>query len=296
MHSLIVHDIRPRPVQSGRLICAVEVYHQVIFGCYFSRTPVEINHNLVIPVHEVHLETFDAHLRIMAAYVFHISVESPISCPQNQTHTTLSCISAKHRKVNFRDNLHKVSFLVHSPALIENDIFDSMGSREVNVVLVCVVVDARTEIHAVEIPGVPPIPSHLARTHPAVVFCRIGRRSKKPHEVIDSQMGIVVSYHNNSPRKCFIVRAFRDIIFSCFDYPLQHIVIALLDFLRIRSETAIERRSISLIVKEHSRIVPQIRLRHEDFHAVVSLHGHRQKCKALLVPLGESMMFISIFK
>ena len=62
MHSLIVHDVRPGPVQSGRLICAVEVYHQMIFGRHFSRTLVEINHNLVIPVHEVHLETFDAHL------------------------------------------------------------------------------------------------------------------------------------------------------------------------------------------------------------------------------------------
>ena len=73
-------------------------------------------------------------------------------------------------------------------------------------------------------------------------------------------------------------------------------MIALLDFLRIRSETAVERRSISLIVKEHSRIVSQIRLRHEDFHAVVSLHSHRQKGKTFLVPLGDGMMLISIFK
>ena len=81
-------------------------------------------------------------------------------------------------------------FLWDSPAFIEDDIFDAMLLGEVDVVLVGVVVDAGAEVHPVEVPSVPPVPSDFSRLHPAEILRWIGRLAKLPDHIINSQIGI----------------------------------------------------------------------------------------------------------
>ena len=201
MHALVIYDVRPCPVQSGRLVGAVEINEEVIFGSHLGSTPVEIHHRLVIPVHEIHLETLHSHLGIMTADILHVPVESQIAGPEDDAHTALLSILAKHRDVNLRNHLHKVGLLVHSPALIEDDILDTVGGSKINVVFVGLVVDSGTEIHTIEIPVIPPVPGNLSRTHPAEISGRVSRSSKIPYKVIDSHLGIIGGNHNYPPRE-----------------------------------------------------------------------------------------------
>ncbi len=82
MHSLVIYDVRPCPVQSCRLVGAVEINEEVIFGGHLGSTSVEVHHRLVIPVHEIHLETLHSHLGIVAADILHVPVESQIAGPK----------------------------------------------------------------------------------------------------------------------------------------------------------------------------------------------------------------------
>ena len=68
-------------MKTCRLIRTMEICQHMILGSSLSSPPVEIHHILVITIHKINLESLDAHLRIMSAHLFHITVESPVAGP-----------------------------------------------------------------------------------------------------------------------------------------------------------------------------------------------------------------------
>ena len=189
-NSFIIDDVRVRTVESDRLERTVEINQKSVFSRGLGGTPEEINHILVVTIHKIYLEALDSHLGVILADVLHIPVESIVAGPKDEAYVVRFGIFTKHREIDLRDDLHQIGFLVDSPAFIEDDIFDAMLLGEVDVVLVGVVVDAGAEVHSVEVPSVPPVPSDFSRLHPAEILRWIGRLAKLPDHIINSQIGI----------------------------------------------------------------------------------------------------------
>ena len=163
----------------------MEVAHQLILRRCHSCTLVEVHHLLVVAVHKVNLETLDTHLGVVLHHAVHISVQCPVACPQYDTYATLLGIVAQMLNVNLGNNLHKVSLLVYRPTLVQDNILYAVARCEVDIILVCAVVDAGEEVHAIQTPIVPPIPSNLARLDPRRVANGVGLAQAEYHIVIE---------------------------------------------------------------------------------------------------------------
>ncbi len=296
MHSFIIHDIRPCPAKTCRFVCAVEIKHQPVFCGSLGCPAVKSDHHLVITVHKVNLETLYAHLGIMPADFFHVTVKCPVSCPQDKPDTACGSIFHKLFQIYLRNHLKQVSLKVHGPSLIKYDVFYAMSSRKIHIIFVCPIVDACPEIHSLQIPVIPPFPGHFSRAHPAPVGSRIGRFSKKPDHVIACHVNIPLGHGNYSPRELNLPAALRDIRFTALYEHLQHIVTSLFKLTWIRGKNAVKHSRSIVIVKIHSRIICQARFGDADFLAGRAFHHKRKKCEPLTVPCGNRRMRIGILK
>ena len=110
--TFVIHYVRICPVKAYRLVCAVEIHHHPVFCGSLGSATVEGCHILVVPVHEVYLESLDTHLGIMSAYLFHIAVEGPVTGPENQPHIALGSIFHKHFEIYLRHHPEKVGSTV----------------------------------------------------------------------------------------------------------------------------------------------------------------------------------------
>jgi hypothetical protein len=99
-------------------------------------------------------------------YVLHVAVECIVTSPKDDTYVALSCISDELFEVDLGNNLHEVGLLVYCPTLVEDYILDTVATCEVDVCLVCSVVNTGVEIYAVDVPAVPPLPSYLTGLDP----------------------------------------------------------------------------------------------------------------------------------
>ena len=162
----------------------MEVNDEVVLGSCLRHLVVEPYTLLVVTVHEVNLEPFDAHLAIVPAHLLHVSLHRIIACPKNQADTSFFCISTQLLKAYLRNDLEQIRLLVDSPALVKYHVLNVVGSRKVDVVLVCVVVNTRLEVNTFDVPIVPPVPRHLAGLYPTDVFDPCWRGKLISHVVV----------------------------------------------------------------------------------------------------------------
>ena len=80
------------------------------------------------------------------------------------------------------------------------------------------------------------------------------------------------------------------------DFALKHIVAALFHDLWIWGKTGRKSRALSLIVKVHSRIMLQVRLHDENFHAIVGSDRKRKEGQTFLVPFRQRLHRICILE
>ena len=165
-NTFVIDDIGISTLQTCGFMNTMEVEHDLVFCTRSGSSVKELRDLLIVTIHKVHLETFDAHICIVLNHILHIAVEGFITGPEHQTHIFRFRIRGKLFQIDFRNYLHQVSLLVYSPTFVKDDIFDAMFGGKIDVILIGIVVDAGMEIHAVDIPIVPPIPSHLARFDP----------------------------------------------------------------------------------------------------------------------------------
>ena len=255
VHAFVVEHVRIGPVESAWLVGSVEVNELVIFRSHRSRTGVEVHHHLVVTVHEVDLPSLDTHLSIVGAYLLHILVERPVSCPEHDSHIPLSGIVAELPDVDFRNHIEKVRLALDCPAFVENHILDSVLGGEVYIIFICIVVHADLEVHTCHMPVVPPLPGNLSRFHPRPVSLWICRLAEQPDKVIVQHFLVLGTHVHDSPRECYSSVICGDIVFTTLHLTLKIVVTALPDLLRIWSENSFERRVGITVIKIHSRIV-----------------------------------------
>lgn len=145
---------------------AVHVEEQAVFGGRFREAVGEIGDLLVVAVEEIDLEALDPHLRVVLADAFEVAFRGIETGPEDDAHAAFLAVGDQFGQVDFGDDLEKVGLFVHGPAFVEDDVFDAVVGGEVDVVFIGFVVDSRLEVHAVEVPGVPPVPGHLAGFDP----------------------------------------------------------------------------------------------------------------------------------
>ena len=55
----------------------------------------------------------------MFHYFFHISVESPVACPQDKVYVFAFGIGSQFRQVDLRDNLQHICLFIHCPSFVK---------------------------------------------------------------------------------------------------------------------------------------------------------------------------------
>lgn len=63
-NTLVVEDVRIGAVQTYRFVDAVQVEDEMMLGCAGSQAFHHFDGGLVVAVHEIHLESLDAHISI----------------------------------------------------------------------------------------------------------------------------------------------------------------------------------------------------------------------------------------
>ena len=101
---------------------------------------IEIDHGLIVALHEINLDPFDAPLLELIQGRFELIVERLPNHPQNYTDVFLLAIRNQLFDVHIRRNLEQVAELV--PAFVEDDVLDAVFRREIDVVLVSLRIDA----------------------------------------------------------------------------------------------------------------------------------------------------------
>ena len=165
-NGLEVEHIGPSVLQPGRRAGAVKIDKQAMLGGDAGGVFQKVHNFLVVAVHKVDFETLDAHFCVVGAHPLDVACKSLVAGPQHEVDPALAGIGHQLLKVDFGHHLHQVGLFVYSPSLIENHIFNAVAGRKVDVVAVGVVVNTSLEVNALQIPGVPPVPSHLARLYP----------------------------------------------------------------------------------------------------------------------------------
>ena len=227
----------------------------------------------------------------MPADPIHITVESPVARPEDQAHVLLFGIAAEGREVDLGNDLHQVRLQVHGPAFIQDDILDAMRRGKVDIILVGFGIDASLEVHAVQVPVIPPVPGNLARLHPRPVASR-GRTAQTPGHVTLRELLVLPGDDERTPGESPGGRTLGNVVFPGADQALEHVVPTLLHLVRIRGIDTRKRGGTISVIQVHAGIVQQIRLRHAHLDPACGLHRERKDGETALFPLGKRMMGI----
>ena len=268
----------------------------MIAGGRFRGAAIEIHHGLIVPVHEIHLEAADSHFGVFPAGPLHVFVECPVTGPEDYAHSFAFRIFAEHGKVDFRDHLEEVGLFVDSPAFVQDYVFNAIVGREIYVVFVGVVVNARFEIHPVDVPGVPPVPGHLAGTHPAEIRSGGGLGAEQPRQVAGEQVFVFPGHDHYPPGEGLPCRSHGDVGLAALHHSLQHIVPALLDLFGVRSEHGLERGVAVFVGKVHSGIVQKVAFGDADLHSAGSIQGDGQEGQTAFLPFADILPHVEILK
>ena len=284
----------------------MEIDEEVVFGGHSGHPFVEVDHYLVVAVHEIDLEALHAHLGIVLADALHFLVHRGVTGPQHDANAFTFSVFHQHWQVNFGNHLEEVGLLVHRPTFVQNYVLNTLIRGKVNVVFVGFVVDARLEIHAPDVPVVPPVPSHLAGLNPRDIshFRRFG---KQIDEVVVCQVLILGGDGDHAPRERARAGGLGDVVLALFHHILQVVVPALLPPLRQRREIADHRVALS-VLEVHAGVVVQVGLG-DDGHTYMPviqvafptghkalLHQHGQKSKSVVGHVAEKRIHVGVFK
>ena len=274
-------------MQARRLVGAVEVDQHLVLGTHLRAGGVEVDHILVVAVHEIDLEALDAHAGIVDEDILHVAVDGPVAGPEDEADVLFLGVGAELIEVDLGNDLHQVGLLVDRPALVQDDILDAVCRREIDVILVGGVIDAGLEVHAVEVPVIPPVPGDLAGLHPAPVALRRSR-GELVHHVAASEFLVFARDLDDTPREGTAgLAVLRDEVLAGADDALEHVVAALLDLLGHAGVEALEGGGGIQVADVETREVEEVGLGDAHRIAVWRLDDQRQEGRAGLVPVIE---------
>ena len=252
------------------------VEYKLVFHRSLGNTVGQFHCLLVVAVEKVDLESFHSYSLVFRHSLVEMLVEHVEHSPQYDFHTLRLGVCNKFGQADFGDRIHDVALLRVIPSLVEHHIFNIVLCCKVNIILICLIVDAGLEINTFEIPVVPPVPSNLSRFYPGCVvgLCRFG---KCIHEVIHRHLGVLLRYGNDAPgclellavSACNIILGRGDItLLSPRIFP---------EGLGVSGKPCLKSLAIFAFLYEHTRISPQVAFEDGEFHSAV-IYGGGQEC------------------
>ncbi|OQB66405.1 MAG: hypothetical protein BWX93_01964 [Bacteroidetes bacterium ADurb.Bin139] len=176
----------------------MEIYQELIPGRRFCNTIQHLHYRLVVPVHEIDLESFESHAGINPAGLFQLFIQDVGYTPEYQANILFPGVCYQFLQVNLRDHLHDVLTCRWGPSFVQHYVFNSIGGRKVNEIFIGLCVDPDREIHACDSPVIPPVPGHFARFNPICGTCPVGS-PQCIDQVIDRQFRVFFRYGHNAP-------------------------------------------------------------------------------------------------
>ena len=294
VYALIVQHVRPSPRDARRLVCAVHIDNQMILCGNLRAIVFESRHILVVPVEEVHFEALHAHLGIMAADILHILLKCQETCPENDIDTLRLGILHYAFEVDLRIQHHQVLTLACSPAVVHNDIFNTVGCGEIDIIFICLSVDSGLEIHALDVPVIPPVPSHFARLYPGCVL-HFGRLCQQPGEIAFGNCKVAAHYEK-SPRESPCPFCLCDVIFALGYHKLDVVVASGSLCFRILGLHALERCARIRVEEEEAREGVDIDFAYADFQPFTGIDKQRGEGEPARIESGKFALRVDILE
>src|SRR6267378_2053882 len=187
--------------------------HSALAG-FTTDLVIKVNHRLIIALHEINLDAFDAPLLKLSEGWLKLIVERLPHYPQNNADILLLAVGHQLFDVNFRRYLEQIAEFV--PAFVEDDVLNAVFGSEVDVVLVGLRVDAGLEIDAIDIIGVVPVPGDLAWLDPRCVL-ELRRLSQQIDHLIRDQISVSFGDADDSPWDSARPLCHRDVVGGLWD-------------------------------------------------------------------------------
>ena len=266
-NTLVVEDVGVGAVQAVWLVDAVQVEDEMMLGGAGSQTFYHFDGGLVVAVHEIHLESLDAHISIGLADGFQILVHHVEDCPEHDIHALALTIFYELRQLDIVYWFQNTSLFRVVPSFIEDDVFQTMIMSKIYIILVSFEIDARLEVHTFQIPVVPPVPSYLSRFDPGSIANLVGS-SQGIHQIVGRHLCIVFCDGEDAPRIASLARTYGDVIVGTLH--IAHVSPWIVGhFLRVGSEGGSQDSFLLILfaavsLQPHTRIVLQITLQDGD--------------------------------
>ena len=296
VYALEVDDIGIGAVQARRLVGTMEIDHHLVLGTHLGAGGIEVDHILVVTVHEIDLEALDTHAGEMQEDILHVAVDRPVAGPEDQAHVLFLGVCAELLEVDLGHDLHQVGLLVDRPSFVQDDILDALLGSEIDVVFVGFVVDPSLEINPVDVPVVPPVPGDLAGLDPAPI-AGLGRRGEFVHHIAAGQFLVLTGDLDHAPREGAAGHTvLGDEVLAAEDHALEHVVAALLDQFRDGCMEALDGLGAIQVANVEAREIEQVRLGDRDLVAVGGADDQGKEGGPGLIPVLQLEVVVDILE
>ncbi len=233
--------------------------------------------SLVVAVHEVYLESLDAHVGIRLADGLQVLVHHVEHGPEHDANALGIRIFYELWQLDFIDRLQDASILGVVPSLVQHDVFQSVVVGEIYIIFVRLVVDACLEVHSFQVPVVPPVPSHLSGLDPGCVTYLVGG-GEGIHQVVGGHLGVFLCDGEHAPGIVALAGAGGDVVAGLCH--MTHVAPGIVcHLLGVGGEDCLELVAVSL--QPHSGIAHEVALQDGDLR-LAAVHGGRQEGECLL--------------
>ena len=198
-HAFKINDMRIGTVDTCRFVNAVQIKGQFISGRHLSDAIHHFNGSLIITIQEIHLKTFDSHIRIFLTSCFQLAVEYIKHRPKHYFYPFGFAVCYQLRQIKFGNNRKHIPAFRIIPAFVQNNELDAVPAGKINVIFIGVHVNARLKRNPFQIPVVPPVPRHFPCLDPRSITDTVGR-SQGIDQVVDRHIRILFSNGQHTPR------------------------------------------------------------------------------------------------
>ena len=165
-HAFKIDNMRVGTVDTCRFVNAVQIKGQFISGRHLSDAIHHFDGSLIITIQEIHLKTFDSHIRIFLTSCFQLAVEYIKHRPKHYFHPFGFAVCYQLRQIKFGNNGQHIPALRIIPSFIQHNKLQSVPAGEIDIIFIRIHVDTGFKRHSFQIPVIPPIPCHFACLYP----------------------------------------------------------------------------------------------------------------------------------
>ena len=174
------------------------IHKELIPGTGLGYPFCHLHSPLVVAVKEIGLPAFYTHARIFLAGLCQVLVQNVKHGPKNNAYALSLSVVYQFLEVDVGNGVHNVTLGRVIPALVEHHIGNMVLGGKVDIILIGTRVNARLEIHSLQVPVVPPVPGHLAGFHPTDITYLVGRGQRKD-QIVHRHLGVLLRNGHHTP-------------------------------------------------------------------------------------------------